>query len=781
MNQPHCCLPVLHHSQVHDHEYLTQCYECLFENGAKPACYIRLDRSHVVATILRNKSFTKEFGKQNDPKNFYRRLIGFLIQQSDIEVIEKTIRNAFVLVFNRYLTPENFSMQQALESTTKTHKIDKETEVRSPQNQKIPDSRFNEKKSKFYQWVEKIAKIEEESAKSSPLNKSDASIDDSVRKNSYYGPDLAKTLIDIFSKLPLTSFVMNKSFNRKNETPTSSATEAGFRVMKNSVFAGTGRIRVDTWLERHLKYLMGKSLNENNESNLAVNYEDVNNDDNLDYDDIGDQIDLFVESDSEDGNESSCEGNSEDELIIESDNETDLPIESEHETETEEEARGEKKCEKIIETEIDLSQTVRTIADLRDDKTASRVLPTKCASRRDKKQMKSSKGKIDPFDGNEKHEPWMGQTDECKPPILKYPQRCRHSILNVESLNTELLPTLKYGCEYKLGKTFVTIVETCSNDSLAQIFFSIYADSIKCRASIDESNGIYESIIKLAMNERVIKRVDVERGQFLRKVFNDYCNKYESTMSIRKRVFRKETDSIIYLDCNTSIHTMLEMISENSIFHSIDLFTVCEICKIIFEKNKLVMAPVNVNLGIGIENLEICLVQTSKKASSNCSKCGEILNIMMRPNRIIFVDIEVFKGIDELDSPFIEFSKIPQQIKYLDTHFNIKAVIERTSIGGGGHYIAHVKRNSLSWESFDNTKPLHIGKPPTEMHAMQLVYLMQEDEEVDDKYEKTYTIEYVSKIPRKLNLLRCHHSRKAKISKRRNRSKSQSKNHSKNQ
>lgn len=155
------------------------------------------------------------------------------------------------------------------------------------------------------------------------------------------------------------------------------------------------------------------------------------------------------------------------------------------------------------------------------------------------------------------------------------------------------------------------------------------------------------------------------------------------------------------------------------------------------------MAPVNVNLGIGIENLEICLVQTSKKASSNCSKCGEILNIMMRPNRIIFVDIEVFKGIDELDSPFIEFSKIPQQIKYLDTHFNIKAVIERTSIGGGGHYIAHVKRNSLSWESFDNTKPLHIGKPPTEMHAMQLVYLMQEDEEVDDKYEKTYTIESI--------------------------------------
>lgn len=53
---------------------------------------------------------------------------------------------------------------------------------------------------------------------------------------------------------------MDKSFGRSLETPTSSATEAGFNVMKNKVFRGVGCVRVDSWLERHLKFLQGKSL-----------------------------------------------------------------------------------------------------------------------------------------------------------------------------------------------------------------------------------------------------------------------------------------------------------------------------------------------------------------------------------------------------------------------------------------------------------------------------------------------------------------------------------------
>lgn len=36
-------------------EYIDRCYEALFENGAPPTCYIRLDRAHIVKSIMRSK------------------------------------------------------------------------------------------------------------------------------------------------------------------------------------------------------------------------------------------------------------------------------------------------------------------------------------------------------------------------------------------------------------------------------------------------------------------------------------------------------------------------------------------------------------------------------------------------------------------------------------------------------------------------------------------------------------------------------------------------------
>lgn len=125
------------------HGYLTQCYECLFENGDAPTCYIRLDRSHVVASILRNKNFEKVFGRQTKAKSFYRRLVGFLILQSDIEEVERTIRVAFTLVYNRNLSGSLRQQQKALVSKTNTLTTGEETKTPSP------DSKFHETKSKL--------------------------------------------------------------------------------------------------------------------------------------------------------------------------------------------------------------------------------------------------------------------------------------------------------------------------------------------------------------------------------------------------------------------------------------------------------------------------------------------------------------------------------------------------------------------------------------------------------------------------------------------------------
>lgn len=110
------------------HEYLTICYRFLFEGGPAPECFIRLDRSHIVRLIMTSKIFKKQFGKQTEPKVFYRRLMGFLLQQSDIKIVEATIRDVFILMYNAKLSQETLKIYNKLDKLTETHQIEQEYE-----------------------------------------------------------------------------------------------------------------------------------------------------------------------------------------------------------------------------------------------------------------------------------------------------------------------------------------------------------------------------------------------------------------------------------------------------------------------------------------------------------------------------------------------------------------------------------------------------------------------------------------------------------------------------
>lgn len=374
-----------------------------------------------------------------------------------------------------------------------------------------------------------------------------------------------------------------------------------------------------------------------------------------------------------------------------------------------------------------------------------------------------------------KWEPWKGQTDEAKAPKVKFPKRSRQSILNPENRNSELLPVLEYGCRYKYEKREIIISETCANDSYFQIFFALYADSNKCKALIDDSVDQFSSIIKLAMNERVMAKVNFERGEFLRRSYNEYCNKNDARLieriskecdekvrkeleklKLRPKHFRKETEKMEVVDCNISINSIFDMICENSIFHSIDLFTVCQNCKFIFKKAERSTIPVFTNAVLGIENLQNCLDERLQIAPSPCYKCGQTLEIVKRPNRIIVIDAESFKERLSADSPLVEFANITQQIKFTINHYNLKGVIERKEISTG-HFVSHVKRNSGSWETFDNIRPMMVGRPSKKMHPVQLIYLMEEEENVDDNFENNFkdlsknTINLIDSSPKTAN------------------------------
>lgn len=46
-------------------EYLSHCFDGSVNKKSRPSCYIRIDRSHAVATIVRNKQFERGVNKRS--------------------------------------------------------------------------------------------------------------------------------------------------------------------------------------------------------------------------------------------------------------------------------------------------------------------------------------------------------------------------------------------------------------------------------------------------------------------------------------------------------------------------------------------------------------------------------------------------------------------------------------------------------------------------------------------------------------------------------------------
>lgn len=102
-------------------EYTNDCFNALFNGGKVPQCYIRIDRAHfvVVASLMRNKYLKALDGKK---RNFYLRIIGYLILCEDIREAEKVIRNTFIVMKNEYLYSEEVNKaKNDLISILRTH------------------------------------------------------------------------------------------------------------------------------------------------------------------------------------------------------------------------------------------------------------------------------------------------------------------------------------------------------------------------------------------------------------------------------------------------------------------------------------------------------------------------------------------------------------------------------------------------------------------------------------------------------------------------------------
>lgn len=225
--------------------YLSACMDVLLFGRDAPNCFIRLDRSHFVATLHRQKAF-----KTDDPRKraLYLGVFGFLIQCNCFEQIEETVRNIFVLCLQQYITQEVIEAKTRITTIIKEHSFDEEkanNHFKVNDGAETSSERVGDYKSTSnYKWLMTLRNT-------IPTTK-----EDSVSaENLYYSPGMESILIQLFVELPLWSNMMCTKFKSSNMCPTSSYSEAEFRNTKSLLNIKTRR--PDVFVKKHLGHLSG--------------------------------------------------------------------------------------------------------------------------------------------------------------------------------------------------------------------------------------------------------------------------------------------------------------------------------------------------------------------------------------------------------------------------------------------------------------------------------------------------------------------------------------------
>lgn len=704
------------------HEYLSHCFDTMHHKRAAPDCYIRYDRSHVVASIVKNKEMNNCFGKNRSGAKFYKRIVGYLLQEEDIDAVEDIMRKVFILLHSKTLPCEKSkAVLKSLYKLTKTHKIDKmyESEIEPAERKQLFDSKFSEKKSKYYQWIcslEENARMsvqKEHSQNSDDTDSSDSDVSFNINSsNPYYCPSLAKCMIDIFTKLPMTGCVMNKYFGSTLKVPSSSSTEVNFRTVKKSVMGDKKCMRPDIWLEKHLRYILG--LIEESDLDSCTEFDN--------FDSLS--VDLDVQELSSDDNSS---GDSEDDQI-------NVSVRKPQEKASLKTSPNEK-AEQNVEVKNEIVEI-----DHFDE--------------------------IDEFDGQVKQDMWKGKNEPTKPKKKLPKSRCISSILNPAPQYLQPLFILTNGSTVtnKSKKRCEILNQMCGFNSITHFCFGAYADSPIIKKICDSSNSEYASLVKIASESRDIARINETRSALVVDLYMKYCAEMDEQCTGKMKnyysklhIFRN-TPKLISLTCHIDIKSVWEIICKNMPeLCSVEQRSVCSNCdELVSIKNdgggdvfnqNYPFFPIDFNVA-SVENIQDSLKPSVEYANNyKCPFCDHNrLKIERKSKAMLAFEIDAFtyfveqiKTVNQFDV-YIELSQLQNEIMYGGCGYRLKSVIEFRP----GHFVCHILRNN-KWETYDDLKT-KVLKTPSKVTPTLAFYIR--DKSIENSTSSPATIpEFDNTLP----------------------------------
>lgn len=234
-------------------EYLDKCFEALFNNAQAPRCLILLDRSHVVAIIMR---MFRKIKCHHTVQNMIQRVFGYLILVNDIKIAEEVVRNTFILLHSERYNEDVRAAHDYLKKYVDQHDSS-QPQQENDKNESISyDNSENflmvNDQNKFKTWADNISKeVHQKCNDRNILNNSG----EVSPPNVFNCASLVQIAVNHFSKIVLYSNVM--CGKGSSGASTSSGTESGFRNIKTFVFNGDRNIRVDRFVTRHIDHIDG--------------------------------------------------------------------------------------------------------------------------------------------------------------------------------------------------------------------------------------------------------------------------------------------------------------------------------------------------------------------------------------------------------------------------------------------------------------------------------------------------------------------------------------------
>lgn len=220
--------------------YVTQCMAALQTGSPRPLIHLRIDRSHFVKNVT-NKIKDNDYRR----RDFYRGVVGYLIQCDSFSNAKKIIQDFFTTILNKF---DGFVDSNPLPAEDSKRKLlfllesyDANADY-AEDTEKLPDTELDVNVD--CSWIENII--------AEVVITDD--VDQRAHDNLYFNPGVEKFYIKLFSTIPLWSNLMNSLFESSRTVATSADVESNFKSLKTGII-GRKMIRPDTFLLMHVDFV----------------------------------------------------------------------------------------------------------------------------------------------------------------------------------------------------------------------------------------------------------------------------------------------------------------------------------------------------------------------------------------------------------------------------------------------------------------------------------------------------------------------------------------------